>query len=205
MERTKPTPELIYGIGGGNFGLLKTIYYGLQEVPLREIYPALNLDDACAFSAASWLIRDRSHSSFSKFVEKAELYDIFKQVNKARLPSPALQKYDNIYHWINFNKKIPGELKAEYESMNPFGSAKNLEQRLSVIEDKNPESVARLKDNLRERTRSYAFSDAEYYEKGGSNSGVIKLEFKRNSGELALRISNLIRCYPREHIRISRE
>ena len=126
--------------------LINCAYSGLFDSPLDDFYHILGLDEIIAFGAASYKLRKFDYNSFANFVKSADVYKIFKKINSTKV----YRKYDNVFHWLNSNKKIKNvryELKDK--KLNPFSGKKNLEARLHTI---NPKAVEELKQNLKKRT-----------------------------------------------------
>jgi hypothetical protein len=165
MKRPKPTKQLIIELVGNNQGLISSVYNGLNETPLNNFYPHLDLDEAIAFSASSWKNRKKKSEIFKEVVESGNIYDIFKEANNIGFP------------WLNKYKDVSERLIEKHDKLNPF-KGRCLEERLGQV---SPEAVERLRDQLMEDVNQYVF-ECQYRDakiaRGGDNHKLNILTFQ---------------------------
>ena len=194
MKRPKPTKNLLMQLGRENSDLLGCMHHGLYEMPLKNFYPSLDLEELLVFVASSWRGRERNSDEFSNFVKDSNIYDIFKKVFK------------NGYHWLNKNKMLAGESLNEYKKLNPF-NVKYFRERLEIIDKSHFE---RLKENLMEIVNTYVFP-IQYDEikklRDGDNYKLEIMDFFKRAYPkkeimipgFASEIAKIISNYPQEY------
>jgi len=163
--RPNPTLKLIVELAGANNDLLGCVHHGLAEVPLNQVYPHLDLDEALAFAASSWRTRDRDIGRFSPFVQAADLYGIFRDVYAIGMP------------WLNKHKRISGDMKARYDRLNPF-QGEDLAARLEMIDE---QASASLRHDLQSPVMNWVF-ECHYHDakkkQGGDNHNIQVMGFQ---------------------------
>src|SRR3989338_1327742 len=190
MQRPKPTKQLILELTEANQGLISALHHGLNETPMHDLYPYLDLDELVAFEASSWKSREANRDLFEGTVHLLDIYQLFSEVYKIGMPW--LKKYSN----------ISKEQEKLYRELNPF-RGKDLKARLQNV---NPEAVETLKEKLLESANKYVFESQYQREKmkqGGENIGIRIMEFqpvypKKETivPNFAKEISKMLSSYP---------
>ena len=193
MQRPKPTKQLILELTGENQGLISALHHGLNETPMHDLYPYLDLDELVAFEASSWKSREATRDLFEGPVHLLDIYQLFSEVYKIGMPW--LKKYSN----------ISKEQEKLYRELNPF-RGKDLKARLQNV---NPEAVETLKEKLLESANKYVFESQYQREKmkqGGENIGIRIMEFqpvypKKETivPNFAKEISKMLSSYPTDY------
>ena len=160
MKRAKPTKDIIWNATGGNYNLLKHVHHGLNECPLKEVYPFLNLDELIVFASESWPARNIKELN-EQFIQESDIYSIFDEFNQKGF------------------KRLKGlqskstQFKEEYIKYNPYG--RNLKQRLSNVCE---EEIGIIKDQLKGKTKQY-IAEEEYYHMKGLQQNMQEYTFMR--------------------------
>ena len=118
MEKPAVSGQMISELCGNNLELIASLHHGLSETPLRRLYQVLNLDEAVAFAAMSWKLRNKNRNFFN-LLTREDIYEIFKRVNDLAFP------------WLYGRRDISVDLDQEYRQLNPYG--KNLSYRLHQV------------------------------------------------------------------------
>ena len=85
--------KLILELTGSDLTLLQQIHHGLNETPLDDFFQILNLDEALAFEAGSWVIRNEKSKEFyllSRIHSATGLYGVFNYILFSRLEKERL-------------------------------------------------------------------------------------------------------------------
>ncbi|MBT7903107.1 hypothetical protein HN587_04520 [Candidatus Woesearchaeota archaeon] len=142
MKRPKSTKTVIEGATGGVVAIVRPIYEGLIDTPVREFYPVLNLDDVLAFELGVTELRNQHPVFFKDFVDHATIYELFREVYNASdgvFPNysgafPKLVKYNKFIGRCRGQRPSESDSKT-YGKLNPFGKTRNLKERLSLVSE----------------------------------------------------------------------
>jgi len=165
--RPKPTKDIIAAMCGRDNYLLNCLHHGLRESPLASVYPLLDIEELAAFSAGSWMMRDREPEQVMPLTQTG-IYNLFSGVYKKGYP--LLNNHKDI-------SQFSQEQLTRYRELNPF-SGRDLEARLAQA---NPSDYLGLTQNLTQPTRIYVFEgqyDTKKRELGGDNSRLAILNFQ---------------------------
>ena len=167
-NRGNPTGTLIVDVTGSDRNLIGSIENGLYEIPIREFYPHLDLEELLAFSAAQQMGRYRDHRNIQALIEK-NMYHFFSEMMGIGIP------------WIRRHKDFSTDRREEqYSKLNPY-KGKDLRARLRRVE--KPARI-KLKKALLEETRTHCF-EKEYdrikRERRGDNWGLRVMDFQQNA------------------------
>lgn len=190
-ERPKPTKQLMIELCGGRSYLIGSVHHGLFEVPLNGFYPNLDLNEAVAFAAGSWDIRNASVHNLRQNIDNRDIYDLFSEVLARGMPS------------LNGSRQISPEMREKYERLNPF-HGRDLRMRLQRVPS---EAVKELKGRISEETSEYVF-ECQYNDRkaarGGDNYRLQVMHFQNvypKSGRIvpafAAEVAGMISDYPR--------
>lgn len=144
-QRIIPRKGLLLKATAHNKRFLSAMDHGISETSLKDIYPVLDLDEALAFEAASWLKRNRG--DFGAF--EGNFYDMFQSVAAegmewlGRIRSTDFSLSDKDYR--------------QQEGLNPF-QGEDLKDRLETLGE---ESIMPLMERLQTETFEYV-SEAQH-------------------------------------------
>lgn len=147
--------RLILELTGSDLTLLQQVHHGLSETPLDDFFQILDLDEALAFEAGSWVIRNERSKEFGRlFLGKsiysaAGLYGIFNYILISRHGTERLTK-------ARGDARIPEDLVHLNQELNlNFRNQKaSLAHRLSTV---SPEAETQLVSRLTLPTKHYAW------------------------------------------------
>lgn len=196
-ERPKPTASMITDVTGGNSYFIADLYAGLYEVPMKGVYPYLDLNELVAFVVSARSVRNASLTDVKNIVyDNNSLYGIYDSIIKK-------SKADG-FKRLNRLKNITPANEKNYAKLNPF-EGQRLEERLSIVPAAD---VSALKDQLLSTLYEHVF-ECQYYDRkarlGGDNSTLHIMNFQNKypkSGKVvpayAAQIARMFSAYSKD-------